>query len=129
MRVRISILDNYPHVRDRFIKNGLHPLYQDNFKVPATAVYKLYQELLPYIDRGIVFETCAELDLRNRNPNILVIGCLSNKDLELMGLPLCTEESISHQRKDCLCLGSLKTELLKNKARCPHQCLYCYWKG
>jgi hypothetical protein len=58
-------------------------------------------------------------------------GCASYLDLELLGLP--ESECITYgrpekkQRGDCLCLA--KQQILGVKpGRCPHGCLYCFWK-
>ena len=50
-----------------------------------------------------------------------------NEVSEILGLDenLCTGSS--NQRKLCLC-PCCKTELLNNRTRCEHKCLYCYWK-
>lgn len=46
----------------------------------------------------------------------------------LMDLDISEDLSVNKQnRSGCLCL-SCKTELLAEKHRCPHQCVYCYWQ-
>jgi hypothetical protein len=63
-------------------------------------------------------EVCGE-------PGFECIGCISAKDCEVFGItPL---DGKSKQRNACACL-SMKQELLNNKHRCAHNCLYCYWK-
>lgn len=128
MRVRISVLDNYPHVRERFKQANIQPLYNGYFKPPMVAIDDLYYELSLYAEKGIVFETCAEKELQDRANFIKGIGCISNEDLRIMGLPLCSTQTQGFQRSDCLCLGGIKYELLTSKTRCPHKCIYCYWK-
>lgn len=124
MRVRVSIMDEYPHVRERLMAYSHKPFYGGSFQADALSMYEVGEMLSKY---GVTFETCAEQNLSNGR-NIVHEGCVSNKDLSIMGLPI-VETSINPQgRNGCLCL-SCKTELLTNKRKCPHGCLYCYWKG
>lgn len=126
MRVRISVMDNYPHVIKRFKDNHINPLYDGKWSAPDEKFETLKTILKPYGDKGITFETCAEPKLKGTN-YIKAIGCLSNTDLKLMGLPSYTKSGKNQQRKDCLCLP-LKFQLIKNFTPCSHKCLYCYWK-
>ena len=124
-RFRISVIDMYPHVRERFAKAGLpNPYGEDNFSASQMQFLQLdnwvSQMLIAY--PGISIECCAEPALKNPTKT----GCISEKDLSLLGLKNVSESS-GFQRKDCLCL-SCKTELLTNKYRCLNGCLYCYWK-
>ncbi len=58
----------------------------------------------------------------------IACGCISDYDLNLLGFSEDAESSgAGYQRKGCMCYAG-KTELLKHKTRCPHGCLYCYWK-
>ena len=78
------------------------------------------------LDNGKVLriESCAEPGLTEP----IACGCISGYDLNLLGLYEDTEANgVGYQRKGCMCYAG-KTELLKHKARCPHGCLYCYWK-
>ncbi len=115
-RVRISFLDNYQHVKERFKSAGLKPL-EYNFHAPM----ELRQKIVAYFPDA---EICGE-------PGFNCSGCVSNKDLEILkvkpGVEKYDRVSKALQREDCKCL-SYKTEMLKNKSRCQHQCLYCYWK-
>lgn len=112
-RLRISILDAYPHVVQRFKNAGL-PLLNYRF-------HKSYPERKRIIALfGSAVEICGE-------PGFPSIGCVSNKDLDALGLPRENATSQGYQRKDCNCLN-IKTELLRNKKQCPYRCLYCYWK-
>lgn len=124
IRCRISFLDFYRHVEDRFKAagidigkdydkysyNGIHlPLdYRKNFLV-------VFRQSNP----NLQFEICGE-------PGLECTGCVSKKDLDILGLDLVTTLE-GNQRLACKCLG-LKHELLTNKSPCPHNCLYCYWK-
>lgn len=68
-------------------------------------------------------ESCAEPGLKNA----CQCGCISEYDLNLLGITENEPDSFGYQRKNCICYSG-KTELLKHKERCPHGCLYCYWK-
>jgi len=70
---------------------------------------------------GVVyeFEACAEY-----TPHQL--GCISQKDFDILGIQGKATPA-GFQRKGCMCIAG-KVELLNSKKRCPHGCLYCYWK-
>lgn len=116
-RLRYSFLDLYPHVRERFRKAGL-PVPWDGFHAPA-AMRARAREALRQAWPGDL-ESCAE-------SNEDALGCISERDYRLLGLPVPQHAGRSGQRAACLCLGT-KTELLASRTRCPHGCLYCYWK-
>ena len=109
-RVRISFLDNYPHVKARFIAAGIPPLPY-SFHAPL-------QQRQALLKRFPGAEVCGE-------PGLPCTGCLSKKDLEVLGLRQTLGEG--NQRQTCHCLAS-KTEVFSVRGRCPHGCLYCYWK-
>lgn len=115
-RVRISFLDNYPHVKERFKAAGLKPL-DYNFHAPLD----LRKKIASYFPDA---EFCGE-------PGFPCIGCVSEKDLKILGIdakPLIGYDRIkSFQRPECKCL-IYKTEIFKKRGRCDHQCIYCYWK-
>ncbi len=124
-RVRISVIDMYPHVRERFVKKGVPLPYGESFSA-STEQFRMVNNWVrdnkaKY--KNVSFECCAE----NRLHFAEQVGCVSNKDLGLLGLKRIDTDSIGFQRNGCLCLGC-KTELLENKTPCKHQCLYCYWK-
>lgn len=139
-RIRISILDEYKHVKERFKEHGLPCLY-NGFQASDEQL-KLVIEILALFKAHAFlpqrYEICAENRLwelilevysNNHNPFLFeVAGCISQKDLNIMGLP-CKGTGINPQnRYGCHCL-SCKTELLERKQQCPHKCLYCYWKS
>ena len=130
-RFKVSILDMYPHVRERFKSKNLPLPYGDNFspsKKQIVEVNKLIKMLKGYwIALGNKFgdlriESCAEGSLTES----IITGCISSYDLKLLGLPD-ENDSVGYQRKGCLCFSG-KTELLNGKRRCPYKCLYCYWR-
>ena len=111
-RTRVSIIDNYPHVKKRFNEAGINQL-PFRFHAPLAERARIIN-LFRYA------EVCGE-------PGFKSIGCISNVDLKALGLPL-QDEDESKQRQHCSCLGSVKTELLTRRSQCRHGCLYCYWK-
>lgn len=129
-RYRISVIDMYPHVRERFKLAGLPLPYGDGFSpsqeqlarvdtmVKIAKTYWAEQH-----DSSLRIEACAEPGLHE----VIACGCISAYDLALLGL--CDEQSDSagYQRKNCMCYSG-KTELLQHRQQCPHGCLYCYWK-
>ena len=124
-RFRISLIDMYPHVRERFKENGLPLPYGDYF-TPLNMLFQKIDKWLKVLKNQypfITIESCAEGKLLETEQ----LGCVSRKDFELLGLDLDNIDSIGYQRKGCLCC-SAKTELLSKKEQCPYKCLYCYWK-
>jgi len=124
-RVRISVLDMYPHVRKRFIGAGVPLPYGDSFTASDEQFARLNTVLEKCSGPGRIvrIESCAEPRLMHVTP----IGCISAKDIELLGMKA-SDIKRGGQRTDCLCI-TCKTELLENKKPCEHNCLYCYWKG
>ena len=123
-RFRISVLDMYPHVRSRFSDAGLPLPYGDAFTASDeqfAAVDKMLSEIKRACPEAVIM-CCAEPKLKVPRK----IGCVSEYDLDLLGIEA-EDIKPNYQRKDCLCIGN-KTELLTHKGRCPHRCLYCYWK-
>jgi DNA repair photolyase len=111
-RYRISFLDAYPHVRDRFKAIGT--------KIHWEGVHAPLEERKAFLERmPMQVEVCGE-------PGLPCHGCLSATDLKLLGVKSDITAS-GVQRPACACLA-LKKELLNNKTRCPHGCLYCYWQ-
>ena len=122
-RVRISFLDNYKHVRERFKEIGVE-LYNGEFHAPLKERLK-YLSDIKYCAEECGYESveaCGE-------PGIDSVPCLSQKDIDILGL---TDEIVLEgskgQRNSCHC-PSNKTELIKIKPhKCNNGCLYCYWK-
>lgn len=115
-RVRISFMDNYPHVKERFIKAGLKPL-DYNFHAPI----ELRKKIASYFPDA---EICGE-------PEMECVGCISERDLKIFGIDAVSLQGYDRlkavQRPECKCL-IYKTEMLKTKGQCQHGCIYCYWK-
>lgn len=126
-RVRISLLDEYRHVKERIRNLNRQPFYGNSFYPPSAMRRKAATLLANY--PNLQFETCAEsVFARNtRLPNLKEQGCISEIDLKLFGLtPDPAMLTNMQQRTGCHCLAC-KSELLSDKHPCPHQCVYCYW--
>lgn len=130
-RYRISVVDMYPHVRDRFKQAGVPLPYGDYFS-PSKEQLRRVDEMVRIAkvywadqngDVPFRIESCAEPGLIEP----IQCGCISAYDLGLLGLDVTEADNTGFQRKHCLCYSG-KTELLEHKARCPHGCLYCYWR-
>ena len=124
-RIRVSIVDEYRHVKERYRAKGWSPLYGDNFGPSQPQIDMVINQLEKY---PYTFETCAENRLARNSSQCSIVGCISNKDLELMGLPQVSMSENPQNRNGCHCL-SCKTELLTERKPCLHQCVYCFWKG
>ena len=123
MRIRISILDEYKHVKERFKEHGI--LCNYTFFQPSS--YMIYQLMDALSEYPYTFECCAEPKLTGTQYKH--IGCISKNDLDILHIAYEEDMDINPQnRRGCLCL-SCKRELLSSKTQCPHKCLYCYWKN
>lgn len=123
IRLRISVLDEYTHVKKRIRNSGNSPIYGDRFYAPKAMMQTVNDALS---NTGRTFECCAEPYLTD--VCFIHQGCLSNKDLKIMGLKNPGTSLMNRQnRAGCMCLP-YKTELLKHRHPCPHNCMYCYWK-
>lgn len=124
----------YPHARSRFKEVGLPLPYGDNGFAPSKVQLSKGDDMLRQakqfweeLNNGktLRIESCAEPGLTEP----IACGCISDYDLNLLGLSEDAKSSdVGYQRKSCMCYAG-KTELLKHKTRCPHGCLYCYWRG
>lgn len=155
-RFRISVIDNYNHVKERFRTAKLPVLFNGNFQASVEdfqRVDRLLHDLKLQYD--VSFESCAEVMLKETKQ----IGCVSVQDVQMFGLVI-DENTLKNNRKNCLCIAG-KTELLRHKPYgfcnkfkipdipnascgignnckecehhtfygCPNACLYCYWKS
>jgi DNA repair photolyase len=113
-RVRISFMDNYPHVKQRFKRARIKPL-KYNFHAPL----QLRKKISTYFPHA---EICGE-------PGFDCTGCISEKDLKILDIDFDKDmlKFKGFQRQECKCL-SIKTEILGNRGQCEHGCIYCYWK-
>jgi Domain of unknown function (DUF1848) len=109
-RVRISFIDQYDHVKNRFEEVHIS-LPWDTFHAPFNLRNKVWIQLGKP-------EVCGE-------PSFECTGCISEIDCRILNMK--PKFNISYQRQACKCLSN-KKELLMNKQRCNFKCLYCYWK-
>lgn len=127
IRIRISVLDEYKHVKTRLQNAGYASFYPgDNFQANVQQMNKITIMLSEF---NKTFETCAESKLTNKLSQKVYekTGCISEKDLLILGLTTSNDIQNPQHRYGCHCL-SCKYELLEHKTQCPHKCLYCYWK-
>lgn len=128
-RIRISLVDEYKHVKERYKEHGWNPLYGNDFG-PSEQQIQVTADILNQ-KTPFVYEICAENRLAKKLTCSEAIGCVSPKDLRIMGIH-CSDTldlDINPQgRSGCHCL-SCKTELLTNRRQCSHQCVYCFWKN
>ena len=122
-RLRFSFLDNYKHVKKRFREEGIGELYNGEFHAPLETrlEYAKKIEEVAYDSGFESVEACGE-------PRIESISCVSQKDIDILGLTdKITLEGSAEQRKSCGCPAN-KSELLKVRPhQCENKCLYCYW--
>lgn len=124
-RFRISIIDMYNHVKERFKDFGLPLPYGESFG-PDRVQVRNVDRMIKYLKdifSDITIECCAEPELKEA----IHSGCISKLDLSLMGLSDKNATYDGFQRRNCMCYAG-KTELLSKKKRCSNGCLYCYWK-
>ena len=122
MRVRVSVLDEYKHVKKRFADAGIESPIYPGFQASSDQFGHVKSLLESY---GVTFYTCAEPLLNGRN--IVHEGCVSQTDLDIFGIKDAAASVNPQNRNGCLCLD-FKKELLGRRGQCPHGCLYCYWK-
>lgn len=125
VRVRISFMDLYDHVVYRLkdcnenLHNYLLNAYKGKLHYPLEkrkSVLDTLKQEYPLLD----FEICGE-------PGMECTGCVSKKDLDILGIYSDGNVELLGNRNGCCCLA-MKKELLNTKGQCPHKCLYCYWK-
>lgn len=121
---KVSVMDGYRHVHERFKAIGVQ-LPFTGF-APDQAVFDKINALLGYYktNYNIRFTSCAERRLTNAEP----AGCIDKHVCEILDVSFEYQGVNPQNRGDCLCLNGIKTELLTQKKRCPHQCAYCYWR-
>lgn len=127
VRCRISMIDMYKHVRDRFSESNLKPPFDNGFNAPGELFDRVAKVLENYSEY-FKFECCAEPGF-NLYDHIDQVGCVSYKDLSILGIDF-SEYGYpgTPQRSTCSCLS--KKQILGVKpGRCPHGCIYCYWKS
>jgi len=111
-RVRISFVDLYPHVINRFTSNHVKLPPYTSFHMPLDVRKDAWKEL------GYP-EVCGEPGLSPTIP------CVSEIDCAILGVE--SSPKLKGQRPVCSCLAN-KVELCSPPPKCFYGCLYCYWK-
>jgi DNA repair photolyase len=146
-RFRISILDLYPHVLARFapyheltfqlkqmyewdLSHSLGGQHKDYMIHTSLSIRRNIVEL--FVHKDVETAVCCEPGFDKELCNELGVvndGCVSKKDLQLMGVKLQPRYTKNTQRQFCQCL-SIKKELCVKDVDCEHGCIYCYqrWK-
>lgn len=125
-RIRISILDEYRHVKTRLSIMNRDSFYGNSFYAPKNMMDNVISNLSKY---PFIFETCAEDMVASCSDKFIATGCVSAMDCSIMGLPAPdTSFQNGQNRNGCHCLGC-KKELLSHKSQCPNGCVYCYWRN
>lgn len=112
-RIRFSFIDMYKHVKERFSKANIH---LDAFDID----YCL--EEIKKRDKDATFESCCE-KVSQYN-----IGCVSEKDISILGFKNNIKIGSFKQRPLCMCLPKVELISVDEKQQCPYKCIYCYWK-
>lgn len=136
-RVRISVVDDYKHVKERFAKHGWQSIYPSkNFYADDYQLAEVIQMLIRNQRDKVFFEICAEhrlMQIANRigcRGLLAEEGCVSLSDLFLMGFEGFSKQQFGvnpQNRNGCHCL-SCKKELLSRRHPCENGCQYCFWK-
>ena len=99
--------------------------YNENSNINIFTKPLPYEFHAPLEERIAFWEEVGKPEICGE-PFMSCTGCISQLDLETFGIST-DEDRTSKQRNSCCCLA-LKHELLSNKTRCSHKCLYCYWQ-
>lgn len=123
-RCRMSILDMYKHVKQRFMVADILPPYS-TFHAPRTTLTAAYRRMdTVCYAAGMAREWCGE-------PLIDSKPCISYVDMAILkkNIPLIGNKGQRKgQRKGCSCPAN-KVQLIPHQLKaCPNGCLYCYWK-
>jgi|ERR1019366_1379350 hypothetical protein len=121
-RIRYSSFDMYEHVKERFAAEGI--------KLPFETFHADLKDrkILDTTINDCAFMMNAQVEACGE-PGIQTTGCISIRDLEILGL----QDEImlvgsANQRGSCSC-ASNKTQLIKCKpAPCENGCVYCFWR-
>lgn len=120
-RVRTSVIDYYPFVREKFKANGI-PLKGAGFQPDFQVKFELLSNLAEIVigKYGMSLEACAE-DIEITG--MTKVGCANREEWKALGLNLPVGKS---KRWSCFC-DTPKYDLLPKEAACGYNCLYCYW--
>ena len=135
-RIRMSIYDDYKHSRAEMTRRGypaVDNIYTWKNELGRRPAGKWIDDIARIFINGtqsVIYETCAEPELVRLYPDrFTATGCISLLDCKILGVEVPAGMPVNGQNRfGCKCL-QVKTELLKNKRRCPTNCAYCYWKN
>ena len=125
-RVRISFLDMYKHVKERFNDADVKLPYE-SFHADMKLRHKAYRDLCECAYEYGYYHvySCGE-------PGFTETPCISQMDIDILGL---TDKiklvDKKGQRSTCFC-PSNKRQLIsweESRKKCGHECLYCYMKN
>lgn len=120
-RCRISVVDYYQFVRDKFLQEKI-PLTSSSIEPPLSLKTELLMKLAELCigKYGMSLESCAEdIDI----PGLEKVGCADRNEWKSLGLDLPLGNP---KRPTCFC-NVTKYDLLSHEPTCGYNCLYCYW--
>ena len=119
-RIRTSIVDYYPFVRDKFASAGLK-MDGNGFQPSMETKVSMLQELIKISNKyEMSVESCAE---NITIEGLSLIGCANLAEWRMLGLNL---PCGSPKREGCFC-NVRKIDVLPREGYCGHGCVYCYW--
>lgn len=123
---RVSIVDYYPHVRERFDKLGIKHPYGFQVDKPTKDLLIGKMAYLT-VQLNMRLHLCAESLPNNPEINIDTEGCASSKSWQRVGIDN-LRPATRKQRKECTC-DLKKEDLLAGLEKgCKPGCAYCYWR-
>ena len=125
-RFRVSVFDGYTHVKSRFAEKGIeypYPTKQQASDIQMGAVNRMLHQVKNDIP-DITIEACAE----RRLIGVRHCGCVSEYDLNILGIEFDDIDAAGYQRPGCMCYSGKRELLNGDRTQCPYQCLYCYWQ-
>ena len=132
-RIRISFLDMYNHVKERFHAENIELPYE-TFHADKEMIKKSFSEVRRVCDEyGLQLEMCGEPPITYNydfsRMTFKTTPCLSQIDVDILGLTDKIKlEGNKEARTHCGCAKN-KTELIKDKPKpCGNNCLYCFWR-
>jgi len=126
-RVRISFLDMYKHVKERFNNEKVKLPYNTFHATDVSRLNALQMIINVTVRNNIDLEICGEPNIGDMY--LKTTPCLSQKDVDILGLTdKITLIGNKEARTHCGCSEN-KTELIKDKPhQCNNKCLYCFWR-
>ena len=128
---RISIVDYYPHAREKLGKLGIeHPYgFQADGSTKALIINQLFHLTCRFnMDLHLCAESIPENLISSTGIDIDTEGCASAESWRRLGISD-LQSLIRKQRRECTC-DLRKEDLLAGleKGCSPDGCAYCYWR-